>query len=430
MWQMKKQMKSSFALVLVFMSNVFSLNAFAAVEPLQLSTVFQRALKKNESVDIQSELHLQSQEQVKQAQGALFPTINGIASILKQETPATASNISPGEQKNVRINLVQPLFRGLREYAALRKAHKGQENADANLAQAKMQLWMDVATAYYQVLIFRSEKNNIQTSLDLNQKRLDELNRFKKIGRSRESESLALQANMAALESSMAGAEAQLAAAEGSLAWVMNREVMPDQTLVDSVKIPEELKPLTWFSEKIASRPDLKAMQLNAENSTEDVTIARGGHLPSLDLLGNYYFVRPGFLQNVSWDVQLQLTIPLFQGGVIQSQVREASSRQKQADLFHERSKRQALDQIQALYELVKGELLQSVKQKKAVELSQKNYQAEVRDYRLGLVTHLEVLQSLTSAQDNQRLADRLEYQTKSDYLRLMALANREEILQ
>jgi outer membrane protein len=65
----------------------------------------------------------------------------------------------------------------------------------------------------------------------------------------------------------------------------------------------------------------------------------------------------------------------------------------------------------------------------KATEAARKNYEAQRHDYRLGLVTNLDVLQALTTFQENQRALDRARYTAKIDFFRLQAAAVRRPAL-
>jgi outer membrane protein len=159
------------------------------------------------------------------------------------------------------------------------------------------------------------------------------------------------------------------------------------------------------------------------EQAEENVTIARGGHLPTLSAAGDYYLQRPGFLSNVNWDAQVILTIPIFQGGIVQSQVRQAASLRKQNELTLSKARRLAQQQLTSYYSIYEADLLQIQKQQLATELAKKNYQVELRDYRFGLVTNIEVLQVLTTWQEGQRLLDKNLFQAKIDYLTLRAAA-------
>ena len=64
-----------------------------------------------------------------------------------------------------------------------------------------------------------------------------------------------------------------------------------------------------------------------------------------------------------------------------------------------------------------------------ATDAARKNYEAQQRDYRLGLVTNLDVLQALTVFQENQRALDRARNTAKLNYLKLQTAAVRRPML-
>ena len=132
-----------------------------------------------------------------------------------------------------------------------------------------------------------------------------------------------------------------------------------------------------------------------------------------------------GSLENVDWDVQLALTIPLYAGGSLQSRVREAVSQSTQAELGASQARRQAEQEIRSVYQSVTFDRSRLEALEKATEAARKNYEVQRHDYRLGLVTNLDVLQAMTVFQENQRALDRARYTAKLDYLLLEAAAVR-----
>ncbi len=130
-------------------------------------------------------------------------------------------------------------------------------------------------------------------------------------------------------------------------------------------------------------------------------------------------------MQDSTWDVQLVLSIPIYSGGVFQSRVREADSQRTQAELGASQIRRQAEQEIRSVYQSVGFDRAQLSALETATDAARKNYEAQLRDYRLGLVTNLDVLQALTTYQENLRALDRARYATKLDYIRLQAAAMR-----
>jgi outer membrane protein len=255
----------------------------------------------------------------------------------------------------------------------------------------------------------------------VNQKRLKELESFYKIGRSRMTELLTFKSNIASVEAQLETSRQQLEVAKDVLAFVTGWD--RETALEDTEPMPPGPNGVDSYLARVDDRPDVKVALQNVEAFGEGVPIARGAHLPSLDLLGNYYFDRPGVLSNVNWDVQLALTVPIFQGGAIQSQVRQAESVSRQYDQLLSQARRTAEEEIRTFHDNWAGDQKQVAKLTDLADISNQTYQAQLKDYRNGLVTNLDVLQAITSAQDAQRLLDRARFLAKLDAVKLEAAA-------
>jgi outer membrane protein len=189
------------------------------------------------------------------------------------------------------------------------------------------------------------------------------------------------------------------------------------------------MEPLSYYLKDVQQRADVQAARQRLVAATEGITVARGQHWPSIDLNANYYLERPGYLNESKWDVQLALTIPIYTGGTISSQVREAGSVRNQAELTKTLVLRQARQEIRSLYQSVTLNLEQLRALKNATTAARKNYLAQQHDYQLDLVSNLDVLQALTSYQQNQRTLDRARLTSRSDYLQLLASSVRLPLL-
>lgn len=379
-------------------------------------------MKRSEDLANQEEIIDQAEETLTQAKGSLFPSVEGTLNFLKQPSQGGLSGtFSPGDQTLAKVTAIQPLFRGFREFAAIRQQKDVISAGRYSRDQATLLVFQDVVQNFYQVLSLEKDLVNLENEIIHNKKRLSELENFRRLGRSRETEVLTTQSNIAALEAQKEAILGQLNA---------NRDIFSFLTglsrttyIQDSEKPPERKQDLEYYLSRVELRPDVRSQKKVAEAYEEGITIARGAHFPSVDVLGNYYFVRPGLLSGVNWDLQLGLTIPIFRGGVFQSQVRQAASMLRGSELALSKTRRLAIQQIETLFHQLQSEESQMEKQKKATVLAMKNYKAQLRDYRLGLVTNLEVLTSLTASQSNQRLLDRIQFQLITDFHKLEAAA-------
>ncbi|MHB1140437.1 MAG: TolC family protein [Sulfuricaulis sp.] len=398
----------------------------AGASALTLDEYFAQALVRSEVVATQSELIIQAEERYRQAKSTLRPTVDGVASYTWLDQGARDTTANPTRQPHARLTATQPLFRGFREFASMRQRQALVGAQGEDYRQARTQLFKDVAQNFYDVLALEQDLRNFDEQISLNLQREKELQDRVRIGRSRTGETLAVQTTISTLRAQVEQLQAQRAAAREAFAFLSG--LPADTPLRDSETLPASLDTLETYLARLELRPDVKAAQQRLTAARENISVARGARQPSLDLNANRYLERKGSLEDVDWDVQLALTIPLYAGGSLQSQVREAVSLSTQAELGASQVRRQAEQEIRSLHQSVVYDRSQLAALEKATEAARKNYDVQRRDYRLGLVTNLDVLQALNVFQDNQRALHRARYTAKLDWLRLEAAAVRRPV--
>lgn len=410
------------------LSCAFALNTFSQTPPtshVDLGAAYQAALTKTEGVEMQAAVARQAEERLSQATGKIFPNVSLLASYLVQDSPVgsgsgSTSAFTRQDQSSARVNLTQPLFRGLGEWAERRSREALWKGAQALEKQAKVSLYSAVAQSYYQTLTAGKDVDNLRAMKELTQKRTEELKGRVRIGRSRKGELLAAEAQVATLEAQIESAEAVLDQTRETFA--LTTGLPRDTQLLDPKEdLPGTVPPLETLLLLIEARPDLQAKKQELEAADESTVVARAGHLPSLDFTANYYLRRTGVLADAKWDLGVNLTIPLFQGGVIQSGLRESYEKKKEKELSLSLSRRQAVKEIKALYRELSGQMAQHRALKNALTIAENNYTVQNRDYRFGLSTHLDVLQALNSFQETKRLLDRTRFQALAAFASLKA---------
>lgn len=394
-----------------------------AAEVLTLDDYYAQALRRSEVIATQDELIRQAEERYRQAGAALRPTVDGVASYTWLDKGARDSVINPARQPHARITATQPLFRGFREFAALRQTQALVSAQSEDYRNARTQLFRDVSQNFYDVLTLEQDLKNLDEQINQNVQREQELRDRVRIGRSRTGEMLTVQSTVSTLRAEVEQQWAQLSAAREAFAFLSG--LPADTPLRDTENPPAGLESLDAYLARLEARPDVKAARQRLTAAQENIAVTRGARRPSLDLNANRYLERRGSLEDVDWDVQLALTVPLYAGGSLQSRVREALSQSTQAELELSQARRQAEQEIRATYQAVLFDRSQLEALEKATEAARKNYEAQRRDYRYGLVTNLDVLQALTAFQENLRALDRARYTAKLDYLKLEAAAAR-----
>jgi outer membrane protein len=194
------------------------------------------------------------------------------------------------------------------------------------------------------------------------------------------------------------------------------------QEIILDKNIPELQGNLEAYVQKMRTRPDLLASLQATKVANRQIDIARGGHYPQLDLTSNYYFDRTGILASSDWDIGLAVVIPLFQGGSVQAQVREAVEGKRIAELENSQTQRAAERDLRINYQNIQNILEQLKSLQEALKKAEEVYRLNKKDYSFGLVTNLDVLQSLNVYIETKRSYDGLVSVAHMNFKNLEAL--------
>jgi outer membrane protein len=381
-----------------------------------LTDCYQAALKHSASLDISFESIAQAQERYRQAMGSVLPSLTFSGAFFTQSAP-------PDNQNQFRFTATQPLFQGLREYAALRLTKDQLASSKQAYRAAAWQLYADTAAAFNAVLAQEKDLADLQSELTLYGDRIKFLQGWLNIGRAQDTDVLSIQSAQAQINAQIEAVKYSVAAAREVLAFLTGAPA--DQALVDDQAAPSQLDTLGSYAAALEQRPDLIAAKANIEAAKEGVNIAWGQHLPQVSASADYYPYR--YLPNTdaNWDAYLSVSLPLFMGGVINSQTRAAESAQRAAEAALEQARRQDAEALRTAYAKLSFDLAQAKALQDAADLAQKDYKAETRNFERGLVTNLNVLQAMVTYVNTVQAVDATHYATQSDLQGLQALTGR-----
>ncbi len=401
---------------------VFASTATAA----SLDEAYRGALTRMESIASSRELVTQADARQGRARGSVLPNVNFIASHQRQEEyllPGATSAFGKVDQTTLRLNATQPVFRGLAEYATLRQAGDLKQASLEDQSNMRRLLYLDVVTAFYTALSQEQELLHLDELLDVTKKRAADLESRSRIGRTRPSEVAAHSAQTHRLEAERAELAGLRDSTRAQLEFLTG--IASGTPLQDALMGTAGLKGVEEYQREVAARPDLKGAVARASAASEGITVARAGHLPLIDLAGNYYFKRPGVLTNVNWDVTASLTFPLFQGGAVMASSKEAAAAWRSQELTASQARRQAEMEVRQLHATV----MALENQVKSLELSVASasaaYKAQVQEYRLGIENNINVLTALDALVTARRSLDRARANRAAGVARLEAAASR-----
>lgn len=393
-----------------------------AQSTLDFSQAFNLAKQKSEKIIIQNIKTSIAETAVDKNRSGYMPKLSAFFGYTQIDTDqlAPATNVNP--QESSRLNVTQNLYAGGQTYYKTQSSKNLLESEKSNLKMSYIDTYSDTATSYYSILQTEQDIKDMRLQLDLTNKRTKELTSRTKIGRSRQSEVLSNQSQSYLLQTQIQASELKLIQLRRKFSLLTGAATAI--VLTDDVdNIVKELKPITYYKKQSAERPDLAAINLQIQSYENLYKAQKGMYWPSLDLSANYYLKdRTGALADSKWDVGVNLTIPLFEGGSTHASVSEAYLKKQQAEYEKSQFLKDTDSDIDLNYAEVQSSIEQLELLDQSLKLSEKNYFSQQKDYGLGVTSNLEVLQSLNTYLETKRNFDRLKYQLKISYLKLEAL--------
>ena len=306
------------------------------------------------------------------------------------------------------VTVTEPIFRGGRTLAELRRAITLVRAGRAQLLSVEQQVLLNAATAYEDVVrdtaIERLNSDNVR-SLELE---LRAATTELTAGDVTRTDELQAEARLSRARADLALAQSRLAASRAEYEAVIGR---PAETLMDDGRPP--VLPVTRDAAldlALRQNPDLMQAKYGARAADYAVEDAAGALLPQVSVSGQYQFLQDASGTNIFAtkkpqaivNVLAQVTIPIYQGGGDEATVRRARdvARQTSIDIATaERGVRQDLDSAWQAFLSGRLALASSVAEANADQAAMAGVQEERRG---GERTELDVLnaeQEYVSAQ-------------------------------
>ncbi|MDO8729799.1 MAG: TolC family protein [Candidatus Omnitrophota bacterium] len=410
-----------FAVMASFFIGILPFHAGAEpLKTLSLENCYRMALKQSEEVAVRAELITETEGRFQQALSGLLPKIT-FSSIDKKQDGDGGSAFTRRNVPERKFTFSQPLFSGFKEFAAMRGSKSEKRLREQEKARAEQLLLVDVSDSFHLLLQQRREIGVLDAIRQTLRERIRELEDREKIGRSRASERVAVQAQLYRVEAEWEQAQTREQVSFQLLQFLTGLDVIAE--LADPGPELPALGPEEAYRAKGPSRPDVKGAEQSLEISRQELKVARSKFFPTAGLEGNYYVERSGAAQDVKWDASLNVDVPLFQGGGAVGANKEAESVVRQADLKLQQTRRVADQEIRDAYTEYGGALARLRALTKALEATEESYQMQVQEYRLNLVSNLEVLSTLQILQDARRDLTSALYDAHRLYWKLQATA-------
>lgn len=162
---------------------------------------------------------------------------------------------------------------------------------------------------------------------------------------------------------------------------------------------PEPARLEDWIARAEAASPELQALRAQREAAQLEVRKAEAGHLPTLDAVAQWSRSQGDSVTSIHSrhahrSVGLQLNVPLYAGGSVGSQVRQALAAEERAREALEAARRELGVRVHQEFRAVSEGVLRVRALEQAVRSAQQALHSNQKSLQAGTRTTLDVLQA------------------------------------
>jgi outer membrane protein len=313
-------------------------------------------------------------------------------------TPTSAQSLGVGQEltlspRTLDLNVTQPIYRGGRTAASTSQAENLVRAARATTLLTEQQVLFQVATSFMDVV-------QDQAVLDLNINNEQVLRRQLEATNDRFRVGEVTRTDVSQAEASLATATASRIQSEGTLEQVravLQRFVGVAPGLLTA---PTERPVLPTTRDEAATlaannNPNVISAQFSEAAARDNVRVVRGQLLPQISIIGDANRSEETQLKGVTinnFSVIARMTVPLYEGGLVYSQTRQAAEtvgeRRNQVD----DARRQAIATAQSDWETLKSNRARVQSLQSSVRANAVAYEGTQQEALVGARTVLDVL--------------------------------------
>jgi len=333
-----------------------------------------------------------AQERIPQGRAGLLPLASLSGSAQQNDrtirfrdgsTPLTSRFSSTG----LSLSVTQPIYRR-QNIVVYEQALTQVQQADAQLALAAQDLILRVAQAYFDVLLAQDNVAFAEAQKAAIGQQLEQAKRNFEVGTATITDTHEAQARYDLTTAQEIAARNELELRRRALEQVIARAAPPLAPLGPRFTLNEpDARMDTWVNLALQSNLQVRVAQSALTFASQEISRNRGAHYPTLDAFATVSESGAGAtsLTNLGTDtrsavVGVQIAVPIYQGGAINSRVREAIANEDRARQDLEGARRNAeFTARQAYLGITNG-----IAQVRALEAALVSTQSQLDSTRLG----------------------------------------------
>ncbi len=408
-----------------------------AAHAADLQQIYREALSSDQQFAAARAAVAAAREKEPQGLAGLLPEISASANTTWNDNTVEFPDIDEERQKRrfnsngYSVTLTQPLF-NWQNIVTYSQSKLQVAQAEAQFAQARQDLILRVAQAYLDVLAAEEVLRASQAQKTAIAEQLRQAKKMYEVGTVIITDSLEAESRFELALSQEIAAESDLEFKRDVLRSIIERDPGALAKLKPSVVLspPQPAEIDKWVEAAKTGNFTVQAQEAAAEVAAKQVERNRAGHYPVVEIVGsagrnnNTAFSTGGGFLGVKQEtdfsnVGIQVTLPLFAGGRVNSLTREAAANRDNAIAQLGTARRNAVVGSRQSYLAVVNGLAQIGALRAAVVASQASLKSNKLGYEGGVRTNIDVLNAEQQVFASRRDLARAYLDTLMGQLRL-----------
>lgn len=416
---------------LISLSAALTLLAFSQCQAADLMDVYRQALENDPTFKAAYSSFMSATESIPQARSALLPKLTSTSQVSRNQLSVSAMGMAGTQMYSSTqwtLSASQALF-NYQSWAKVQQAKASVKAAHATFNSAAQELILRTAKAYFDVLFSRDTLNFAEAKLRANKRQLDQAQQRFDVG---VDTITSVYEAKAAYDRSIAEV---IAAKNNQINMNENLRKLTNHVYEQLAGLRENKIPLIkpepndsneWIATSINQNYKLFSAKYTFEAARENIKVQQSGNWPTLALQGNTSqtsnaggadnFFAPG--QQMLSTVAVAMNFPVIQGGLVQSQTRQAQyDFQTASEKMEEVYRDVTVNSRIAFNTIIDG--ISKVKADRQTVISQQNsLESTEAQYQVGTRTMVDVVTA------QQRLFEAQEQLASDQYGLINAMLN------
>lgn len=406
---------------------------------IDLKLAYEGALANDANINAARAAALAGQEYLPQAQAQLLPSIsasftrsnNNLTSVTENSLGQLTESKNSYPSGSDTLSLRQPIYRRIQQVQLL-QAESQVNDANAVLEVELQNLTVRVAGGYFEALLAEDQQALARTQLNTYKFHVDAARKVFEGGAGTRTDVDEAQARLDMAVAQELEAR-QAVASSRQLLETMVGTPLGELSKLDAPSLvllppdPEQLD--AWIARAERASPELRSLAARLETAKLEIDKAKGGHHPTLDAVAQWSRSRSESIQalNSSYEtgsMGVQLVIPIYAGGGVNSAIRQAVASKERAVQILEAARRDLGGRVHKEFRGVTEGILRVRALEQAARSSDQALLSSQKSFQAGVRTRIDVLNAESNRMSVLRDLAQARYLYLMSQVRLKALVN------